>query len=66
MFRSIALGLGMLFMFAGSPAFAAKIGYCHGYGKTQVVGCKDIHVKGYCKRNGTCVKDYYRCSPGRY
>ncbi|MEG8099304.1 hypothetical protein [Candidatus Liberibacter brunswickensis] len=56
--------LGLLFVFLGlaiNPAFAYKTYSCHGYGKNGC--CKNVHVNGYCKRNGTCVKDYYRCSP---
>ncbi|MBY7649624.1 MAG: hypothetical protein C4617_03910 [Candidatus Liberibacter europaeus] len=45
--RKLALGLYALLMLTGYPAFAYKIGYCHGYGINGC--CKNVHVKGYCK-----------------
>ncbi|MFT4325720.1 hypothetical protein [Candidatus Liberibacter solanacearum] len=64
MIRSIALGLCSLFLFTGYPAFAYKTDECHGYSKSGA--CKNVYVKGYCKRNGTCVSGYYRSSPNRW
>ncbi|MEG8098803.1 hypothetical protein [Candidatus Liberibacter brunswickensis] len=57
--------LGLLFVFLGlaiNPALARKPNYY----KTRSYKSKSIHVKGYCKRNGTCVKDYWRSPPQKY
>lgn len=61
--RMLTLGLCSLFLFVGCPTFAYKTGSCHGYEEN---GCKDIHVSGYHKQDGTYVQDYYRSSPKRY
>ncbi|AHA27984.1 hypothetical protein lam_638 [Candidatus Liberibacter americanus str. Sao Paulo] len=64
--RILSLGLGFwFFLFAGGiyPAVAYRTNYCHGYAKNG--RCKNVHVRGYYRRNGTYVKSYYRSSPKR-
>jgi hypothetical protein len=48
------------------PTIALLLGLCFLLGSTSIIFAKDVHVRGYTRKDGTYVRPHIRSSPDSY